>query len=85
MRSSLNLSAQSKPVANFACLICQTFPMKNAKNQVKITANAECNLEYIERFLLADVAPQAFDVLLDELNATILANLERCPELGGCL
>ncbi len=35
--------------------------------------------------MLADGAPQAFDVLLDELNATILANLERFPELGRLL
>jgi plasmid stabilization system protein ParE len=56
--------------------------MKNAKSQVKITANAERNLEEIERFLLEAGAPQAFDVLLDELSGNIIPNLERFPDMG---
>lgn len=35
--------------------------------------------------MLADGAPQTFDVLLDELNATVLANLERFPKLWRLL
>lgn len=56
--------------------------MKNAKSHIKITANAERNLDEIERFLLEAGASQAFDILLDELSATIIPNLERFPELG---
>ncbi len=56
--------------------------MKNAKSQVKITANAERNLEEIERFLIEAGAPRAFNALLDELSVTIIPNLERFPELG---
>ena len=56
--------------------------MKNAKSQVKITANAERNLDEIERFLLEAGVPEAFDVLLDELSATIIPNLERFPDMG---
>ena len=56
--------------------------MKKTKSQVKITANAERNLDEIELFLLDAGVPEAFDVLLDELSATIIPNLERFPDMG---
>ena len=56
--------------------------MPNRVN-VKLTANFERNLADIEQFLTEAEAPQAFDVLIDELVGTVLPNLERFPELGG--
>lgn len=52
------------------------------KPTVKLTANFERNLDEIERFLTDAEAPQAFDVLLDELLETAIPNLERFPEMG---
>lgn len=49
---------------------------------VKFTANFECKPEEIERFLTDAEAPQAYDVLLDELSETVIPNLERFPEMG---
>jgi plasmid stabilization system protein ParE len=52
------------------------------KSLVKVTANFERNLEAVERFLTEAEAPQAFDTLLDELQETVIPNLERFPEMG---
>jgi plasmid stabilization system protein ParE len=52
------------------------------KTVVKFTANFERNLEDIEQFLTEAEAPQAFDVLLDELLDTVIPNLEGFPEIG---
>ncbi len=46
------------------------------KISVKLTANFERNLESIEQFMLDADAPQAFDALLDELEVTVIPNLE---------
>ncbi|RCX08506.1 hypothetical protein [Extensimonas vulgaris] len=46
---------------------------------IKITANFERNLADIEQFLIEAEAPQAFDVLIDELLGTVLPNLEQFP------
>jgi plasmid stabilization system protein ParE len=54
----------------------------STKQQVKLTANFERNLEEIEGFLLQVVAPQAYDALLDELTDTIIPNLEKFPDVG---
>jgi hypothetical protein len=54
----------------------------STKHPVKLTANFERNLEEIEGFLLQVGAPQAYDVLLDELTDTIIPNLEKFPEVG---
>jgi hypothetical protein len=40
------------------------------------------NLEEIEHFLVGAGAPYAYDVLLDELLATVIPNLERFPDMG---
>ena len=53
-----------------------------ARHTVKLTANFERNLEEVEAFLLEAGAPQAFDVLLDELMDTVVPNLERFPSMG---
>jgi ParE toxin of type II toxin-antitoxin system, parDE len=54
----------------------------STKQQVKLTANFERNLEEIEGFLLQVGAPQAYDALLDELTDTIIPNLEKFPDVG---
>jgi plasmid stabilization system protein ParE len=54
----------------------------STKHPVKLTANFERNLEEIEGFLLQAGAPQAYDILLDELIDTIIPNLEKFPEVG---
>ncbi|PMS16151.1 hypothetical protein C0Z18_24485 [Trinickia dabaoshanensis] len=53
-----------------------------ARHTIKLTANFERNLEEVEAFLLEAGAPQAFDVLLDELMDTVVPNLERFPSMG---
>lgn len=52
------------------------------KHLIKLTENFERNLEEAEAFLLEANAPQAFDVLLDELTDTVIPNLERFPGMG---
>ena len=52
------------------------------KISVKLTANFERNLESIEQFSLEVDAPQAFDALLDELEKTVIPNLERFAGSG---
>jgi plasmid stabilization system protein ParE len=54
----------------------------STRQQVKLTANFERNLEEIESFLLQVGAPQAYDALLAELTDTIIPNLEKFPEVG---
>lgn len=49
---------------------------------IKLTANFERNLESIEQFLLEMDAPQAFDALLDELEVSVIPNLERFAGIG---
>lgn len=49
---------------------------------VKLTANFERNLETIAGFLDKLGAPDAYDRLLDELNDTLIPNLERFPSIG---
>ncbi|MDD4928526.1 MAG: type II toxin-antitoxin system RelE/ParE family toxin [Gallionella sp.] len=49
---------------------------------VKITANFEHNLEAIAAFLDNVDAPQVYDRLLDELNDTLIPNLENFPAIG---
>ncbi len=53
-----------------------------ARHLVKLTANFERNLEEAEAFPVEASAPQAFDALLDELNDTVIPNLERPPRMG---
>jgi hypothetical protein len=55
------------------------------KLPVKLAANFEHNLESIEQFLREAGVPEAFDVLLDELLAKVIPNLERFPGLGPAL
>jgi len=52
------------------------------KPVIKFTANFECNLEEIDRFLSEAGAPQACDALLDELLETVIPNLECFPGMG---
>ena len=52
------------------------------KRGIRFTANFERNLEEIERFLSEAGAPLAFDALLDELEETVIPNLERFPQMG---
>src|SRR4030067_8715 len=52
------------------------------KPVVRLTANFERNLAYIERFLTEAEAPQAYDALLDELLDTVIPNLQRFPGIG---
>jgi hypothetical protein len=52
------------------------------KISVKLTANFERNLDSIEQFLLGADVPQAFDALLDELEITVIPNLERFAGIG---
>jgi plasmid stabilization system protein ParE len=49
---------------------------------VKLTANFERNLETIAGFLDKLDAQEAYDRLLDELNDTLIPNLERFPSMG---
>jgi hypothetical protein len=49
---------------------------------VKLTATFERTLESIDQFLPEAEATHAFDALLDELAETIIANLERFPDIG---
>lgn len=49
---------------------------------VKYSANFEPNLDEIERFLTDAGAPQAFAGLLDELQDTVIPNLQRFPRIG---
>ena len=53
-----------------------------ARHLVKLTANFERNLEEAEAFPVEASAPQACDALLDELNDTVIPNLERFPRMG---
>lgn len=52
------------------------------KITVSLTANFERNLETIEAFLEEGDALQAYDLLLDELSDTVIANLEHYPMIG---
>ncbi len=52
------------------------------KISVKLTANFERNLEAIEAFLTEVRAPQAYDLLLDNLADTVIPNLEQFPAMG---
>jgi plasmid stabilization system protein ParE len=56
--------------------------MGSKKTAVKITANFEANLASIEAFCIEDDAPQAYDLLLDNLLNTVIPNLEQFPKLG---
>ena len=56
--------------------------MGSKKTAVKITANFEANLAGIEAFCLQDDAPQAYDLLLDNLLNTIIPNLEQFSKVG---
>ncbi|MBM3547432.1 MAG: type II toxin-antitoxin system RelE/ParE family toxin [Alphaproteobacteria bacterium] len=49
---------------------------------VRITANLEANLHSIRAFLIAAGAATAYVQLLDELDKTVITNLERHPEMG---
>ncbi len=57
-------------------------PMTQGSMTIKQTANFGRNLADIEAFLTEADAPQAFDVLLDDLLNTVIPNLERFPGLG---
>lgn len=52
------------------------------KAAVKFTRNFERNLEEVECFLVEADAPQAFDMLLDDLADMVIPNLERFPDMG---
>jgi hypothetical protein len=56
--------------------------MGSKKTAVKITANFEANLASIEAFCIEGDAPQAYDLLLDNLLNTVIPNLEQFPKLG---
>ncbi len=56
--------------------------MGSKKTAVKITANFEANLASIEAFFIEGDAPQAYDLLLDNLLNTVIPNLEQFPKLG---
>ena len=49
---------------------------------VKFTANFEANLESIEVFWNESEFPQCYDKLLEDLDATLIPNLERFPQMG---
>lgn len=49
---------------------------------LQVTENFQRNLDDIERFLIEVDAPQAYDLLLDELLETVIPNLQRFPEMG---
>jgi hypothetical protein len=57
-------------------------PPKTRKIDVQSTANFDSNLADIDHFLSVVDAPQAYDLLLDELLETVIPNLERFPEMG---
>jgi hypothetical protein len=52
------------------------------KISVKLSANFERNLAAIEVFLIEVGAPQAYDLLLDDLADAVIPNLERFPAMG---
>ncbi len=52
------------------------------KISVKLSANFERNLAAIEVFLIEVGAPQAYDLLLDNLADAVIPNLERFPAMG---
>ncbi len=52
------------------------------KISVKLSANFERNLEAIEAFLIEVGAPQAYDLLLDNLANTVIPNLEQFPAMS---
>lgn len=54
----------------------------SVKEPVKLTANFERNLEGIEAFWVDAGASEAFDALLDELEGTVIPNLETFPGMG---
>jgi len=49
---------------------------------VRVTANFEANLGEIRAFWIEADAPVAYDELIDELDATVIAHLERHLEMG---
>lgn len=49
---------------------------------IKITRNFEENLNVINAFWVQNGYPKAYDQLLDEIENTVLVNLERFPTLG---
>lgn len=49
---------------------------------VRFTANFEANLEQVSAFWAEHQAPQAFTRLLDELDGTVIGNLEQHPRIG---
>lgn len=49
---------------------------------IKITGNFETNLEAIDAFWEECQFPQGYDQLLNELELTIIPNLERFPLIG---
>jgi plasmid stabilization system protein ParE len=49
---------------------------------VRFTANFEAKLEQISAFWVEHQAPQAFTRLLDELDGTVIGNLEQHPRIG---
>lgn len=51
--------------------------------EIRITANFERNLEAIDGYFHAAGIPDAFGNLLDELNDTVMPNLEHFPGMGG--
>ena len=53
------------------------------KTAVKITANFEANLASIEAFFIEGDAPQAYDLLLDNLLNTVIPNFEQFPKAGS--
>lgn len=50
--------------------------------QVRITDNFSANLQSIEDYWAGTDFPQSFDRLLDELDQSVIPNLERYPEMG---
>lgn len=49
---------------------------------IQFTENFEANLAVIEAFWTENQFPQGYDRLLDELDDTVIPNLERFPKLG---
>lgn len=56
--------------------------MASPKATVRVTANFEFNLASIDAFWADREVPQAFMQLLEELDQTVIGNLERHPGIG---
>ena len=58
--------------------------MAAPKAAVRFTANFDANLAAIEAFWRGQQAPQAYLRLLEDLEQTVIINLEQHPAIGRC-